>query len=63
MVDWVRMAQNVLRYNVVIVGSSSTRGAGSPRLGERNTEKSLRMRENDHKREFQRSMKEEDSCN
>ena len=26
-VDWVRMAQNVLRYNVVIVGSSSIKGS------------------------------------
>ena len=26
-VDWVRMAQNVLRYNVVIVGSFFNRGS------------------------------------
>ena len=41
-VDWVRMAQNVLRYNDVIVGKSSIKGAGSPKPGEKNTQKSLK---------------------
>ena len=36
-IDWVKMAQNVLRYNVVIVGSFSTRAAWSPRPGEKPT--------------------------
>ena len=36
-VDWVRMAQSVLRYNVVIVGSFSTGAVGCQRRGERIT--------------------------
>ena len=32
-VDWVRMAQNVLRHNMVIVESSSTRAVGSRKHG------------------------------
>ena len=41
-VDWVRMAQNVLCYNVVNVGRFSTKATGSPRRGEKNTEKNLK---------------------
>ena len=36
-VDWVRMAQNVLRFNVVIVGKFSTGAAGSRMHGGRRT--------------------------
>ena len=32
-VDLVRMAQNVIRYNVMIVGKFSTKGAGAPKRG------------------------------
>ena len=32
-VDWVRMAHNVLRYNVVIVGKFFNKGCLNPRLG------------------------------
>ena len=42
-VDWVRMEQNVLRYDVVIVGNSSTRAAGCLILGEKNTQKNSPM--------------------
>ena len=42
-VDWVRMAQSDLRFNDVVVGSSSTGGAGSPRPGGKRTPKNLRM--------------------
>ena len=40
-VDWVRMAQSVLRYNVVIVGKFSIRGTGYLELGGKTTRKSL----------------------
>ena len=42
-IDWVRMAQNVLRYNVLIVGSSSTKAAGSPSRGRKSTLKNMKM--------------------
>ena len=45
MVYWVRITQGVLRFNVVIVGNSSTRGAGSPRRGEKNTRKEFAEQE------------------
>ena len=38
-VDWVRMAQSVLRYNVVIVEKFSTKAAGYPRPGGKNTQR------------------------
>ena len=41
MVDWVRMAQNVLRYNVVIVGKFFNKGSWALRHGERTTWKNL----------------------
>ena len=43
-VDWVGMAQNVLRYNVVIVGRFLTKGAGSRRHGEKNTPMSVKSK-------------------
>ena len=53
-VDWVRMAQSVLRYNVVIVGSSSTNGNGSLRHGDEITKKSLLKKNLVVQREWQR---------
>ena len=36
-VDWVRIGQSVLRYNVVIVGKFFNKGSWSLRLGEEST--------------------------
>ena len=42
-VDWVRMAKNVLWYNVVIAGKFSNKGSWTPRNGEKITLMDLRM--------------------
>ena len=57
-VDWVRMAQNVLRYNVVIVGRFSTRGAWSLMYGERSTQRSSQTMLKDLPRELKRLVNE-----
>ena len=41
-VDLVKMAQNVLRYNVVIVGRFFNKGAGSLKYGEESTQRTVR---------------------
>ena len=41
-VDWVRMAQSVLRYNVVIVGKFFNKGSWILKLGEMSTLRSLK---------------------
>ena len=43
-IDWMWMAQSVLRYNVVLSGSSSIREVGYRRHGERTTRKRLLMK-------------------
>ena len=58
-VDWVRMAQSVLRYNVVIVGNYKTKDAGSPRHGEKTTLKSSRKNIMTLQKELKRSQSEE----
>ena len=57
-VDWVRMAQSVIRYNVVIVGKFFNRGAGSPRRRGESIQKSLIMNPMDPPRECQQLKRE-----
>ena len=58
-VDWVRMAQSVLRSNVVIVGKFFNKGAGSPRRGGRSTQRNLLMNKMEPQRELPPPKREE----
>ena len=60
-VDWVRMAQNMLRYNVVIVGNSSTRAAGARKPGERSNQKNLRVKQMDLQGELPQPRREQNT--
>lgn len=57
-VDWVRMAQNMLRYNVVIVGDSSIMAAWSPRHGDESIPRNLWKKQKALQKELPPSMSE-----